>query len=113
MATYTITRKHYGSIDNQLLHHLLVCFNNLYTARTTFAERTEIEIRGNWVQAFKGDGLWLGNSLAPGIIKEIGRKYVTIEFKNHMCQKETIKLELEPKDDDGWTEITFITMPRS
>lgn len=109
MATYYIYRKDIpGTLSPLLLEHYAKAFRTLYCGMRAGHPELKMVIRGEWPDAFNGDGLYLKYSNAE--IVEIGRKYVTVEFKNDEGQLERAKLELTPGRDKGFTEIMFIDM---
>lgn len=113
MATYYIYRKDIpGTLSPLLLEHYAKAFRTLYCPGMTGDKskpELEIVIKGEWPDAFGGDGLWLRNNGGAKVVK-IGRKFVTLEYKDEMNKVEQVQVELTPRNGTGFTEIMFITM---
>lgn len=108
MATYYIYRKDIpGTLSPLLLEHYAKAFRTLYCGMTS-EQKLKMVIRGEWPD-YDSDGLWLKYNSSAEIV-DIGRKYVTVEFRNDEGQMERAKLELTPGRDKGFTEIMFITV---
>lgn len=113
MATYTIYRSVEGTIDCAELKQRLQAFHILYSGPFRRGhEKVDIMVRGQWPDAFNGDGLYLTYNTGVGRIVHIGTKLVTIEFTDHQHKTEQVKLELTTSPTDGYIEIQFITMPK-
>lgn len=109
MATFYIYRKDIpGTLSPLLLAHYAKAFRTLYCNMTVKGNpKLRMTIRGDWWTNFK-DGLHLAHSGNAIEIVKIGRKYVTIEFKNDEGKKERATVELTLPKGEGFTEIMFM-----
>lgn len=111
MATYYIYRKDKPFYGTRQLEAHARAFRTLYCGIMKTDPELEIIIKGEWPDAFGGDGLWLRNNSGAKVVK-IGRKFITLEYKDEMNKVEQVQVELTPRNGTGFTEIMFITMSR-
>lgn len=109
MATFYIHRKDIpGTLSPLLLEHYAKAFRTLYCSAINKGNpKLRMTIRGKWWTNFR-DGLYLDHGGCPIEIVKIGRKYVTIEFKNDEGEKERANVELTLPKGEGFTEIMFM-----
>ncbi len=108
MATFYIQRREAPLLTPRLLVYKSQAFRTLYCGFGQADPQLIIEVRGRWPSAYNGDGLFL--EYQGGVVTNIGSKYVTLKYRDSSTgEHETIKVELCPTPDTGFTEIMFMT----
>lgn len=104
MAVYTIKRK--GNLTPLELKTMMKAFGTLYCNKYYGHKDAKALICGKWftdtnrpITVVDGRIIYFG----------VCGMTVTIEYKNEQMEKERIVVELTPKGDVGFSEITFLS----